>query len=99
MSDSYLGKAFSTVTGMPSAIRLLFGAVILTDCAFMWAQILRLALDGKIPPIDAGTVAFSAGITTILTLLLGWARWQESLSHFPSAPDSPLPQPPEPPSA
>ena len=76
---SFFRTAFSTArTKEPSSIRLLFGAVILTMCAPVWVQTVRLAITGLWIPMDGQSIAYAGILSGLVTGLLAWARAQES---------------------
>gem|GEM_PF-2199555 len=89
---SFFRTAFSTAGSKePSSIRLLFGVVIITMCAPVWVQTLRLLFLGVWIAMDGQSIAYAGIMSGMVTALLAYARAQESkeLQQQPSAPSSP----------
>ena len=76
---SFFRTAFSTAGSKePSSIRLLFGFVVVTMCAPVWVQTIRLAVTGLWVPMDGQAIAYATIIAGIVTGLLAYARTLES---------------------
>ena len=92
---SFFRTAFSTTRFKePSSIRLLFGVVIITMCAPVWVQAIRLLCTGVWVAMDVQAIAYAGILSGLLTALLAWARAQESKDL--AAQSQPPPIPPAP---
>ena len=92
---SFFRTAFSTArTQEPSSIRLLFGVVIVSMCAPVWVQTVRLAITGAWVAMDGQAIAYAGLMSGLVTALLAYARAQESKDAASLQSPSPQPGPP-----